>query len=295
METANSNIITETLLYYNFCNHIEVFTADELKHLCNIIDYSEIPDRYLSDNPSLYPFIRWERMDKMQAVRIATANPGLIEKISLKRYKYKVREIFFLIQNDHTALFKYFDFDFKTISQDDAYYLFCLGKDDFLNLIDITKYNFSFIESIGIIRAYDYKRDIIKMLNYQELKNYQVAEILGRTGYKNRDLFELNELTTLNWLDLLSCKPEFLKECNFEQFVEGDPFNLIQLIIMFDKPDLSYLLEKIDLNDITPFGWEKLLIYKPEHFLDTCNFSKLNDNNWNEILAHRPELITYKV
>lgn len=269
-------------------------TKEQLIHICSVLDYPSIEDRYISDNPNVYPYIHWDKLDKMQAIRIVTRNPDLLNRIDLKKYKYKTKEIFFLIQNNHKLIFKYFDFDFVNLPQEDAYFLFCLGKDEFLKLMDLTKYKFGFIEMMDIIRAYKYRRDIITDLNYKELKNYQITEILMNSGEKNMDLFDLKILNTLNWLELLGQQPEFIYHCDFEKFIQGDPFNLIQLIVLFDRPDLSYLLDNIDLEDITAFGWEKLLIANPEKFLNICDFSKLNENNWMEIGIHRPELLIYK-
>lgn len=295
MESGQNNVIINSLLAYAFCNNIEIFSLEELKHICDVVDYNSIPDRYLTDNPGLYPFIRWDRLEKMKAVRLSTVNKEILQKINLKQYTFKVKEIFFLIKNDHTILYSYFNFDFSTISQEDAYYLLCLGKKDLFDLIDVRKYKFTFIETFDIIRAYNYDRAIIETFKYDELKSYQITEILANTGYESRDLFNLNVLTTLNWLELLCHKPEFLKECDFNKFIVGDPFNLIQLVILFDRPDLSHLLSNIDLEDITAFGWEKLLIYKPEEFASKCNFKKLNESNWLEILHHQPSLSIYKI
>lgn len=267
---------------------------DELKHICNSLDYPNIEDRYLCDFPQLHPFVYWDRLEKMQAVRIATRHPELLEKIDLKKYKYKIKEIFFFIQPDYTRIFKYFDFDFKNLSQDDAYFLLCLGKDEFLSIIDIKKYNFGFIEILDIIKAYNFRRDILMSLNYKLLKNYQITEIYINTGEEFVDLFGTEILSTLNWLELLSYKPEFLDLCDFEKFTDGDPFNLIQLITMFKEPDLIYLLDDIDKDDITALGWEKLLIYKPEKSIEICDFKKLKENNWAEINKVRPELMIYK-
>jgi len=48
------------------------------------------------------------------------------------------------------------------------------------------------------------------------------------------------------------------------------------------------------MDTISPFGWEKLLIEKPEKFLAHCNFNKLDENNWKYILKEHPEFHVYK-
>jgi hypothetical protein len=283
------------MLNYLFSMQWDTLTQEELVHVCNSLYYPGLEDRYLADNPKLYPYIKWDRLEKMQAVRVATRNLDLLKVIDLKKHQYRIREIFFLILRNHQILFEYFNFDFNNLNQDDAYFLLCLGKEDFLKMVDITKYNFNFIEAINILRAYNYKREVMLALDYENLKSYQIAEILIMTGEEYLDLFSLDCLNTLDWLKILMYQPDFLSRCDFEKFIAGDPFNLIQLIVLFDKPDLSYLLESIDLKKITPFGWEKLLIARPDKYASLCDFRKLNEANWAVISNYSPELLVFKM
>ena len=266
MKAFDLKIIVKATINHIFCMYKEILTKDELIHFFDSIDYETIEDRYLSDDSRLFPYIRWDKITKMQAVRMAARNLEILKFVDLKKYNYKIKEVFFLIKRDFNILFKYFDFDFKNLSHDDAYFLLCLGNKEFYHLIDIKKYNFNFIEMIDIIRAYEYNRNVILDLNYSELKNYQITEILIVTGEGNLDLFDIDSLSTLNWLDLLVYQPGFISRCDFNKFIEGDIFNLIQLVVLFDKPDLTYLLDNVDLDDITPFGWEKLLIARPDKY-----------------------------
>jgi len=295
VKSHDLQIIANALTSQLFCKEWHNMSIDELIHICKDLDYKNIEDRYLCDHPQIHPYIHWDKLEKMQAVRIATRHPKLLEKIDLKKYQYKIREIFYFVQADYTRIFKYFNFDFKNLSQEDAYFLLCLGKKEFFEIIDLKKYNFGFIEILDIIKAYDCKREVITSLNYKTLKNYQVTEIFIRTGEEFLDLFDLNTLSTLNWLDLLSYQPDFLLRCDFDKFTEGDPFNLIQLITMFQSPDLTYLLDKVDIDKITAFGWEKLLIYKPEKCIPLCNYQKLKENNWIEILKVWPDLAAHRI
>lgn len=294
MKAFDLQIIVKALLNHTFCMYKEILTKDELIHFFNTIDYETIEDRYLSDDSRLFPYINWDKVTKMQAVRMATRNLEILNFIDLKKYDYKIKEIFFLIKRDYNILFKYFNFDFKNLSHDDAYFLLCLGNKEFYSLIDVKKRNFNFIEIINIIRAYEYNRSVILDLNYSELKNYQITEILIATGEENLDILDIDSLNTLNWLDLLMYQPGFISRCDFNKFIEGDIFNLIQLIVLFDKPDLTHLLESVNLDDITPFGWEKLLIARPDKFYSLCNFKKLNESNWVVIESYSPELLIYK-
>lgn len=294
MDKSILQIIVQSLIN-NTLSNFNLLSDDELRYFCEIVDYSKVPDRYFVDNPRIYPFVKWDRLDKMQAVRIVIRNFDLIEKIDLKKYDYRIKEIFFLIHKKPEMLFTHFNFSFDSLNHDDAFFLLCIGNEKYWNLIDVSKYKFNFIETLHIIRAYNFRRDIIEALDYTELKSYQVAEILINTGEEMLDLFDVGCLTTLDWLNLLPYQPDLLYKCDFNKFIKGDPYNLIQLVVLFDSPDLTYLLDSVDPNSITPLGWEKLLIARPDKFVDTCRFYKLNENNWSVISCYRPELLVYKL
>lgn len=295
MQAQQKSIILSSLLADFFCNNFFELSEKELKHINKYVDYDCIPDRILSDYADLHRYIDWDRLSKMKAIRLVSKNFDLTDRINLKKYDFKIKEIFWFIKTDYTRLFQFFNFDLEKYSHEDVYLLLCLGEDYFEERIDFSQYKFSFIETMDIIRAYKYKRDIILRLQYDKLKNYQFTEILSNTGGENVDLFDLEELSTINWLELLNHQPDFLYKCDFEKFKRGDLFNLVQLVILFESPDLSYLINEVDKEDISAFGWEKLLVCSPEKFTDLCDFSKLNDDNWSRISRYRPELIPYKL
>lgn len=295
MHKQELSIILQSILADFFCKNYSELSEKEIRHINKYVDYDYIPDRIISDNIQLHPYIEWGRISKMKAIRLVSKNFDLTEYINLKNYEYKIREIFWFIKTDYTRLFQFFSFDLSKCSHEDVYLLLCLGEDYFEQRIDFSDFKFSFIETMDIIRAYKYRRDIILRLDYSKLKNYQYAEILSNTGEESMDLFDIEELSTLNWLELLNYQPDFVEICDMGKFKRGDLFNLIQLVILFEKPDLSYLISEIDTNEISAFGWEKLLICSPEKFTDMCDFSKLNDDNWSRIARYRPELIPYKL
>ena len=295
MDKNDLNIIIEAMLASYFCSYTSELEYGELKHINKFIKYESIPDRLIADNEELHPFICWDRISKMQAIRLVSRNLDLIKYINLKKYDYRIREIFWFIKTDYTRLFKYFDFDISKASHEDNYLLLCIGEEYFEKEIKIEDFKFSFIESMDIIRAYKYKRDVITRLQYENLKNYQVTEIVANTGEESLDLFDLEFLSTLNWIELLNYQPGFIYHCDLEKFKRGDLFNLVQLVVLFDTPDLSYLILESNLRDISPFGWEKLLICNPDKYTDICDFSKLNEDNWSRIAPARPELLAYKL
>ena len=295
MQEQQISIILQSLLADFFCKNYSELSEKELRHINKYVDYDSMPDRLLSDNSQLHPYIDWSRISKMKAIRLVSKNFELTKYINLKNYEYKIREIFWFIKSDYTRLFEFFSFDLSKCSHEDVYLLLCLGEDYFEQRIKLEDFKFSFIEIMDIIRAYKYRRDIILRLDYSKLKNYQYTEIISNTGEDNIDLFDLEELSTLNWLELLNYQPDFIEICDTEKFKKGDLFNLIQLVILFEQPDLSYLINEIDTSEISAFGWEKLLICSPEKFTDMCDFRKLNEDNWSRIVRYRPELTSYKL
>jgi len=295
MNDLDLNIICESMIASYFCSYYNELSESELKHINNFINYELVPDRLIADNGYIHNYIEWNRISKMKAIRLVSRNLDLVQYIDLKKYDYKVREMFWFIKSDYTRLFKYFNFDFSKSTHEDNYLLLCLGVEYFEKTIPIESFKFSFIEIMDIIKAYKYKKEIILRLKYDLLKNYQVTEILSMTGDENLDLFNLEMLSTLNWIELLNYQPEFIELCDFDKFKRGDLFNLVQLVILFSEPDLSYLMFEINKDDISPFGWEKLLICNPEKYTDMCDFSKLNEDNWNRISVARPELLAHKL
>ena len=295
MEKQQLGIILQSILADFFCKNYSELSEKELRHINKYVDYDAMPDRVIADNEQLHSYIEWGRISKMKAIRLVSKNFDLTKYINLKKYDYKIREIFWFIKSDYTRLFEFFSIDFSKCSHEDTYLLLCLGEDYFEQRFNFQDYKFSFIETMDIIRAYKYRRDIILRLEYTKLKNYQYTEIFSNTGEENIDLFDIDELSTLNWLELLNYQPDFIEFCDTDKFKRGDLFNLVQLIILFEKPDLSYLLDGIDKDEISAFGWEKLLICSPEKFTDMCDFRKLNEDNWSRISKYRPELIPYKL
>lgn len=295
MQQQEKSIIIQSLLADFFCKNFLELTEKEMKHINKYVDYDSMPDRVLSDNTQLHPYIDWSRISKMKAIRLVSKNFDLTKYINLKKYDYRIKEIFWFIKSDYTRLFEFFSFDLSKCSQEDVYLLLCLGEEYFEQRINFEDYKFSFIETMDIIRAYKYRKDIILRLQHDKLKNYQYTEILSNTGEESADLFDLEELSTINWIELLNHQPDFLYMCDFDKFKRGDLFNLIQLVILFEKPDLSYLIDEVDKDEISAFGWEKLLICSPERFTDMCDFRKLNEDNWSRIARYRPELIPYKL
>ena len=282
-----------------FCNHWHELPYSVLKHLAKVINYKYIPDRLITDNPEIRKVIRWNKLDKMQLLRVLIRcidqDVDDLEQIkrSLQKYDYRVNDLRFLFMR-RPEFIEFFPIDLDKVNVIEAAMLLSIGSDYFLEKMDLRKYKFNFKESMNIIQGYNYRRDVIEQVNYQALKGYQISEILIHTGERDIDILNIETLSSLDWINLLDVRPELLSYCKYDKFKKGDIFYSIRLCCMFDEPDLSNLVLDRDISDITPLGWEMLLIKKPDKFLAHCNFNKLSDSSWNYILKSRPELHVHK-
>ena len=92
MNNGEFNIIINSMINYVFCTQSYELSDEQLKHLCKVLDYPSIDDRYLTDNPNLYKYIQWDRLEKMQAVRVAARNKKLLDVIDLKKQYSELRK-----------------------------------------------------------------------------------------------------------------------------------------------------------------------------------------------------------
>lgn len=293
------SITTNAFLSDMFCNHWETLPLSVLRHISRVVDYESVPDRVVVDNERVRDVIKWNKLDKMKLIRILIRcidqNVNDLDKIkkSIQQYEYKIKDLTFLFMR-RPEFIEFFPIDLNTIETFEAATLLSFGSEYFLDKIDMSRHTFNFRESMNIVKAYGYDRDMLEKVNYRSLKGYQVSEILINTGERDLDILDVSIMTNIDWINLLEVRPEMLKYCDYSKFMSGDIYYSIKLCCMFDTPDLTHLVLDRNLNDVSPLGWEMLLIEKPEVFLAHCNFSKLDESSWNYILKSRPELISYK-
>jgi len=293
------SISAEAFLLDMFCKHSERLPHSVLKHIANVIDYDTVPDRTIAEKEELRDVVHWGKLEKMKLIRIFIRCLDLdidildIIKPSLCKFDYKIKEMLHLLGRKPHYI-QYFPIDLNKITTSEAALLLSLGHDFFLGKIDFSKYNFNYRESMEIIQGYSYRRDIIEQVNYKSLKGSQISEILIKSGDRDLDILDISTLTNMDWINLLSSRPEVLKYCDYSKFTKGDIFYSIRLCCMFESPDLSHMIIDRDMSSISPFGWEKLMIEKPDIFLAHCDFSKLDENNWRSILDTHPSFIIYK-
>ncbi len=293
------SISTHAFLADMFCNHSEELPNSILRHISKVVDYSLVPERIMVDNESTRDLVRWDRVEKMQLIRCLIRcldqDIDILDKLlpSINNFDYKIKELIHLLKR-RPRYIEYFPVDLDKITTSEAATVLSIGDSYYIKRIDLSKYKFNFKESMNIIQGYKYDRSVVERVNYKSLKGYQISEIMAHTGDRDVNLLNISKLTNIDWINLLEARPELLSYCDYDKFSYGDIFYSIKLCCMFDEPDLSHLVLKRGVNEISPFGWEKLLIEKPETFLAHCNFSKLDENNWSYILKAHPELHVHK-
>jgi hypothetical protein len=137
---------------------------------------------------------------------------------------------------------------------------------------------------------------VFGQLNISLLNDYYIVDIIKNTGRQYIYRLDLKKLTPKKWNEIFEVYPALIEFCDFKKYKESDIFYTAQLIYIFKAPELSYLIRerKNYKEELSAFGWEKLIIGQPGEFVDECMFCKLNENNWNRILYYHPELIVYK-
>jgi hypothetical protein len=290
-----SEIIIEAILADAFSNHWEDYSRKALKHMARFVNYSHVPEFVIVDNEEVRSIVRWDRIDKMKLIRCLTRSVDHdiddIDKLlkTIKRHDYRINDLKFLLQR-RPEFIQYFDIDINKLKADDVANLLSLGHEYYLDKVDFSKYTFNATQSMNILKGYDFDRDILKKVNYKSFGGSHIVAVIKETDKRDLDILDISKLKNLDWLNLLQDKPDMLPMCDLDKFKRSDIFNSIKLYCLIEDKDLSFLILERDMKNIIPFGWEKLIIKSPEKFLPHCDLSKLNENNWSQIISERPEL-----
>jgi len=292
------NILVESLLVDSFNYRWWDFTDEELRHLATVINHEDILDRLIVENESVRDVIIWDKMDRMKIIRVTI---GLFDRgiqlppeADLSKHNYKVKEVKYLLERK-PEYSEAFNFNLRKLKLLEAHMLLSMGKEYFFDNIPIEEYKLNYQEYVDIIRAYNYEDRILSRIDLKVLNGHNITEILIVKGIEYSKFFNLKKLTPIDWIDLLKERPEMLVKCNLSIFDREDVYYLIQLVVLFDEPDMTDMILERDISSISPLGWEKLLIHNPDKFIDLCDFSCLNELNWNAIKIHRPELLVFKL
>lgn len=102
----------------------------------------------------------------------------------------------------------------------------------------------------------------------------------------NKEKFSLQD-----WLRILEQRPDLIDQYN-DTIQEATIMDIVNLIEMF--PEKYYLFPVEKKSELTSVGWEKLLIASQDYFVDYCDFWKLTEVGWNNVLKICPNLDVHK-
>lgn len=294
-KNEKSNIIIQAFLSKIISDEWSEMNQNELYHLCQYVDYNKIPDRTIADNELLHHMIPWHNLDRMKIVRIVARNIKITDFIDLSSYNYTIREVRNMLKMRPTLLDK-LNIDLDVIRHEDAFSLLTIGAEEISNKIDIKKYDFTAKETYEIIEFNSFLDNVVREFDLNKLKDYHICNIIIKTGDEFFDILDLKKLTARKWLEILNVRPELFRYCDLSKFKQSDIYNSVELICLFPNEDLDFLIKDRDyIEELSALGWEKLIISKPNEFIDICCCWKFNETNWKNITNYHPQLIAYKV
>lgn len=289
-KSEKNKLIVQSFIDRIISNEWEEPTHPELCHICKFVDYDKIPDRVIADNEFLYDIIPWDKVDRMKVLRLVARGSNVINFVDLSKYNYTIREVRNTIKIRPNIIHS-LNIDLTKLNQRDVFIALTIGLPQITNCINTHNYKFTPKEVYEIIEANNFPSKLTRSFDLSKLQDYHISDIIINTGYEFLDVLNINKLTARKWLDILHVRTDFIDLCNLEKFKESDIYNSVELICMFPDRDFNFLIKNRNYkDDVSPFGWYKLLMSRPHDFLEICSFDKLNKSYWLDILRHHPYL-----
>jgi len=293
-KTQKTNIIVQAFLSKIISDEWVELNSEELRHLCQYVDFNKIPDRTIADNEVMHDMIPWESFDRMKIIRVVARNVRIADYVDLSKYNYTIREAREMLRIRPHLIDK-INIDLEKMNHEEAFCLLTIGAEELSEKVDVSKYEFTAKEKFEIIEFNEFADGVIRSFDLSNLKDYHVCDMIINTGDIYFQSLDLNKLTARKWIEILENRPELLCYCNFLKFIQSDIYNSVELICLFPDENFDYLIKERNYKEeLSAFGWEKLIINKPGKYINECCFWKLNETNWKNIVNVHPQLITYK-
>jgi hypothetical protein len=258
-------------------------------YFSNKINPNSLQDKDLIKNKELHDNINWEIIEKNKAVRILARDIDLLEKIDLNKLGLTISELFPLFLQ-YPELIKQMVDDFDSLSPNESIKLLECNP-DLIDLIDISKYNYSKKDMIILVGKFKRSEKIMERINLNELDHFLTRKLLIETGIDYVDKLNLKQLKNTDWMEILEKQPDLLEYCDLRAFDTNDCYLLTKLVLMF--PELSYLIEK-NKDKISALGWENLIKEDLDNYEDICPWEKFSELNWINIIRKHPHLSILK-
>lgn len=287
-------VASDAISYFNANKYIDWFSDVELKTLCLKSDPRIFNDSAIINNATIRDNVKWnsmkpKRICRLMARLLDTGNEQRMNSISTKELKLQVGDIKPLLIRE-PSIIERFSIDMKKLTDIESYFLLSLGKDYFLDHIDVRKKGFSITQQYNICKSYSYRRRALMLFNCKLFDGFQTKEILLKTNEENLDILDIRNMKVLDWIDLVTTLPNMFLHCETELLADSHIYQLIRLAELTNSDKLYSIIKSKDPFGISPLGWEKLLINRFDMFKDTCEFDKLDSLNKKNIIAVRPDL-----
>ena len=286
-------IISESLLVFFIENHWEFFSEKELSFVLKKVKIEHLGDNTLVDNSFIREAVDWNMVSTKKALRCASRlidigeQDFVINKINLKDRKVKVKDVIHILKR-RPDFIDILQIDLSNTSKNEAYFIFLLGKEYFLNKISIEKHNFNSAQSYNILKAYNFDEKVFQKLSYKKFNNTQISNILNFTGNKFVEFLNTEKMSPIDWIQPIKNNPELYDVMNPLILLEHDVFYAIQIAELVDLPELHHII-KSRISEVTAYGAEKLLIHYLKEYSDIIDFSILSKQNIENIKKYNPE------
>lgn len=290
-------VAAEAISYFNINKYLNAFSEAEIISLCKHADPDVFNDISVADNITVQENFRWEkvrpkRLSRMMARAIDLGFMHLLDRINLSGMKIPIRDLRSLLRR-LPEIVERFNIDLKKVSDTEAHMLLELGKPYFMENINVRDRKFTISQQFDICRAYDFQRSALSLFNCKNFDGFQTKEIAKHTADENIDLVDMNNMKLVDWLDLLIDQPDMYKHCNILNYKNDPISHLISMAVMSNDDQVYSLVKSKDLDEVSPFGWEKLMSHRPEMFKDVCDYRKMDALNKRNVLASHPKLTEF--
>lgn len=274
----NDKIDKETKNIHNAICHYTLFNVKDIsddffKKLINFIDLSNINDREFFNNPRIKKFVNYEKINKKQLIRLATREPEILNKVNINKFKFKIKDLEFFLKMwpEYVELF---EFDLKRISGDEFLILIKINP-KYAEEVNFSSINFSKYHISEIIKNYCHRGFIInKIIELDDvLDNFQIRNIILKTGNQYFDRLKLDILNELDWFTILQNRPDLFEFCDVSIFEKNDCYLLTKLARYIPEVE-PYIVKNKD--KISNLGWENLLHINFELYYPLCCFDCLS-------------------
>ena len=114
------------------------------------------------------------------------------------------------------------------------------------------------------------------MFDPKNFDGFHVAEILKKTHRENIDIVSIDKMKLIDWINLLDHSPDLYDLCDPIKFKNEPIMFLIDLAMIVNDRTVYEMIINSDLNEITPFGWERLIERRPDMFKPICDRNKFD-------------------